>query len=150
VYSEEKPYHHNNMNPIRILWVLSSLLVVSKQNVIPSTDEWKPIGIYAIMKHCVQQPEMLTCFKKQLLIQINDAINNNESWTVNRFVSLKKDPNWVEDVNSTSVSESRTFSSGSIMEKLRDLVGSRMMQISLGGSETLVEEGKLILYNQDF
>jgi hypothetical protein len=142
------------MKPNQMMWLLSSLVANSTQNTIPtttatesqeqttSTMDWAPIGLYNIMKHCVQQPDMFTCFKKLIIVQLNEAIQNSETWQVNRFVTFKKDPNWVDDDNSTYLSEARTFSGGvSIMEKLKDLVSSRMVQISLGGTETLVEEG---------
>jgi hypothetical protein len=139
-----------------IIWILSSLVAASTQNTIPAPtttasasqeqtsflSDWQPIGLYNIMKHCVQQPDMFTCFKKLIVLQLNEAIQNSDAWQVNRFVTFKKDPNWVDDDNGTYLSESRSFTGVSIMEKLKDLVSSRLVQISLGGSETLVEEGE--------
>jgi hypothetical protein len=152
----------NKMKANGIFWILSLLIVASTQNTIPASttttttatasasqeqtsflNDWQPIGLYNIMKHCVQQPDMFTCFKKLIVLQLNEAMQNSDTWQVNRFVTFKKDPNWVDDEsNGTYLGESRSFTGVSIMEKLKDLVSSRLVQISLGGSESLVEEGK--------
>lgn len=123
--------------------ILCSIIGLVLSNTIPTTStttttEDYSSNIFGLIKHCAHQPEIFKCMKKQTVIVLDNIIRNNETWIVNDYISVNRDPEW--DGNVTVVEDTDNLD-GVLMRKLNNLADSKMIQFKIQPKST-EEEGE--------
>lgn len=97
-------------------------------NYYKKSEEENSDDTISIVKHCIQDQEIVKCLKKKAINKLENIIHSNDSWTLTDYVTLQRDPKWRE-IND----DVRDFNDSNIDQVLRtkidNFVESRMLQI---------------------
>lgn len=91
-------------------------------------------GYVSSIQHCFnKKPKMLAqCMLKHVVLTVEHALASNDTWHLNEYVSLKKNPDW-KPVEIEAREYQNVFSV--ILKKLSDLLMSRSLQFSIPESK---------------
>lgn len=93
----------------------------------PNESDISPEDTISIVNYCIQQQEILKCFKKQAVIALESIIHSNDAWYINDYVSLQKDPKW-NDESLGAIVSNETNLDDVLKNRINSLAQSRMLQ----------------------
>lgn len=116
------------------------------------SHENSEIGFMSSMRHCTKkQPKVLAyCLLKHSILSMERAIESNNTWHINDFVSMKKNMDWkpvelVQEIDNNVVDNaSNSTIYNTFLRKATDLLRSRTIEFSIPQGDLSLRSGRAL------
>jgi hypothetical protein len=88
--------------------------------------------IFPTVRQCITKSEVLECLKDEAIKTLDSAIQSDQEFKVNKFLSIKKNPNFHISENSDAGRSAKQDTNKLLTRKMVDLVKSRTFSFGFG------------------
>lgn len=114
------------INVIRSHPMLEQKIISSSKNL---TKYYEINNIGTIIGNCLADKEITRCFKQKIIEKLENAIKDNETWQLNDYIILEKDPDWKPTNN--NITDINDFNEV-LEKKFEDFAESRSLRFKIG------------------
>lgn len=107
-----------------------------------SSERPKPTSLFARVRFCMRQSEIVNCLKNYAIEKLDNAIESDQPYVINEFISVNRDPTYQRDLLESSERE-RSLNQ-ILFTRIRDFFASRIIAIKF--TPKFMEEGTQDLF----